>query len=154
VAACGALGSPEATACGEVVREGWGAMRSFIAAAGASKKPANFPADCMPLLAPAQAAMKKAGDAVRRGDWECHQKTVSEGLQCLSWLVVVPAPREVIESYVGGQDFWANKIRVKYKKTDPKHVAYCDTSARAASRTDGPGAATRTPFSAAVGSRS
>ena len=127
VAACGALGAPEAAACGEVVAEGWAAMRAFLVAASQSKKPANFPADCMPLLKPAQEAMAKASKAVGRGDWECHQKTVSEGLQCLSWLVVVPAPRDVIESYIGGQDFWANKIRVKYKKTAPAQTAFCDT---------------------------
>ncbi|KAH8094058.1 adenylate cyclase binding protein [Aureococcus anophagefferens] len=101
-------------------------MRAFLVAASQSKKPANFPADCMPLLKPAQEAMAKASKAVGRGDWECHQKTVSEGLQCLSWLVVVPA-RATPSSYIGGQDFWANKIRVKYKKTAPAQTAFCDT---------------------------
>lgn len=127
VAACAALGAPEATQCGVNVTQAWAAMRGFIVAASLSKKPANFPGDCMNLVKPCQAAMQQAAQDVARGDWEWHQKTVSEGVQCCSWLVTSPGPKDVVESYVGGQDFWANKIRVKYKKTDPKHVAFCDT---------------------------
>jgi len=91
------------------------------------KKPASYPADCASMLKPCQEAAAEASKNVTRGDWECHQKTVSEGLGCCSWLVVEPAPKDFIENFVGGQDFWANKIRVKYKKTEPKHIAYCDT---------------------------
>jgi len=46
----------------------------------------------------------------------CHQKAVSEGIQCCAWLVTSPGPKDVVESYIGGQDFWANKIRVKYTR--------------------------------------
>jgi len=127
VAACAALGALEAAQCGTTVTQAWAAMRGFIVAASVSKKPSNFPGDCMGLVKPCQAAMQQASKDISRGDWEWHQKTISEGVQCCSWLVTSPGPKDVVEAYVGGQDFWANKIRVKYKKTDPKHVAFCDT---------------------------
>jgi len=52
---------------------------------------------------------------------------IIEGIQCLTWLTVEPAPRDFIEAFIGGSDFWANKIRMQYRKTDPKQVAFCDT---------------------------
>ena len=81
----------------------------------------------MALIKPCQEAMQGASKAISRGDWELHQKTVSEGVQCLSWLITSPGPKDVVESYIGGTDFHANKIRVKYKKTDQKQIAFCDT---------------------------
>jgi len=126
VAACKEL-SPEATRCGEIVTKGWMGMRSFLVMASKCKKPAQWPAAVQAFLKPCQEAMQEASSNVSRGDWECHQKTISEGLQCMSWVLVEPAPRDFIENFIGGQDFWANKIRVKYKKTEPKQIAYCDT---------------------------
>ena len=126
VAACKAL-SPEASTCGEIVTKGWMGMRSFLVMASKCKKPSQWPAAVQGFLKPCQEAMQEASANVSRGDWECHQKTISEGLQCMSWLLVEPAPRDFIENFIGGQDFWANKIRVKYKKTEPKQIAYCDT---------------------------
>jgi hypothetical protein len=34
---------------------------------------------------------------------------VQEGLAALSWLMIEPNPRELIESQIGSQDFHANK---------------------------------------------
>ena len=130
VAACAALNTKEATECAEHVKQAWSAMRGFIVAASVSKKPANFPGDCMALIKPCQEAMQGASAAIKRGDWELHQKTISEGVQCLSWLITSPGPKDVVESYIGGTDFHANKIRVKYKKTDQKQIAFCDTFKR------------------------
>ena len=127
VAACAALNAKEATECADHVKQAWSAMRGFIVAASVSKKPANFPGDCMALIKPCQEAMQGASAAIKRGDWELHQKTVSEGVQCLQWLITSPGPKDVVESYIGGTDFHANKIRVKYKKTDQKQIAFCDT---------------------------
>ena len=84
----------------------------------------------MALIKPCQEAMQGASAAIKRGDWELHQKTVSEGVQCLQWLITSPGPKDVVESYIGGTDFHANKIRVKYKKTDQKQIAFCDTFKR------------------------
>lgn len=47
-------------------------------------------------------------------------------MQCLTWLAVKPAPRDFIENFVGAADFWANKIRVQYKKTAPPQTAFVD----------------------------
>lgn len=38
-----------------------------------------------------------------------------------------PAPRDFVENFIGASDFWANKIRVQYKKTNPPQIAFCDT---------------------------
>jgi hypothetical protein len=51
-----------------------------------------------------------------------HGKTISEGLGCLNWVAVAPPaglPKDIAESAVGGSDYWANKIRVTYKKNGP-----------------------------------
>mmetsp|Transcript_9781 Transcript_9781/g.39794 ORF Transcript_9781/g.39794 Transcript_9781/m.39794 type:complete len:479 (-) Transcript_9781:1889-3325(-) len=126
VASCEALCSVEAHACASLVKRGWRAMRNYVAMASKCKKPSSYPQDCMTFLEPCREVMQEASQTIKRGEWEYHQKTISEGLQCLSWLVVEPAPCEFIENFIGGQDFWANKIRVAYKKTEPKHVAFCD----------------------------
>ena len=58
VQACASLNAKEATACADHVKQAWSAMRGFIVAASVSKKPANFPGDCMALIKPCQAAMQ------------------------------------------------------------------------------------------------
>jgi hypothetical protein len=42
-------------------------------------------------------------------------------------LVVKPAPRDFIESFVGGADYWANNIRKEFRTTNPDQIAFCDT---------------------------
>lgn len=37
-----------------------------------------------------------------------------------------PAPRDFIESYIGGSDYWANNIRKEYKVTNPDHIEFCN----------------------------
>ena len=66
-------------------------------------------------LAPIAAKMKQIANLVNRNDWEKHAKTCSEGVQCLNWLLVKPAPRDFIESFIGGSDYWANNIRKEYR---------------------------------------
>lgn len=127
IAACTDLGAPEVSLCAELVTKGWMAMRAFLVMASKCKKPAAMPGAAQEFIKPFHEVMQQATAAVSRGDWECHQKTICEGLQCMSWVLVEPAPRDFIENFIGGQDFWANKIRVKYKRTDPKQIAYCDT---------------------------
>jgi hypothetical protein len=65
---------------------------------------------------------QEAGSAISRDEWEMHGKTISEGLGCLNWVAVAPPaglPKDIAESAVGGSDYWANKIRVTYKKSGP-----------------------------------
>lgn len=38
-----------------------------------------------------------------------------------------PAPRDFIESYIGGSDYWANGIRKEYKASNPDQIAFCNT---------------------------
>lgn len=49
-----------------------------------------------------------------------------QGLQCLTWVAVKPAPRDFIENFVGASDFWGNKIRVQHRKTSPEQMAFVD----------------------------
>ena len=39
---------------------------------------------------------------------------------------VKPAPRDFIESYVGGSDYWSNNIRKEFRLTSPPQIAFCD----------------------------
>ena len=57
VAAADKLGGG-AAACGKVFKEAFSAQRDFLVMASKCKKPANYPADVMPKLAPIMAAMK------------------------------------------------------------------------------------------------
>ena len=41
--------------------------------------------------------------------------------------MVKPAPRDFIESFVGGADYWANNIRKEFRTTNPDQIAFCDT---------------------------
>ena len=54
-------------------------------------------------------------------------KTISEGVGCVSWLMVKPGPRDFIENFVGGSDYWANNIRKEFRATDPTQIAFCDS---------------------------
>jgi hypothetical protein len=76
---------------------------------------------------------QEAGSAISRDEWEMHGKTISEGLGCLNWVAVAPPaglPKDIAESAVGGSDYWANKIRVTYKKSGPAEQVrrkYCSS---------------------------
>jgi adenylyl cyclase-associated protein len=41
--------------------------------------------------------------------------------------MVKPAPRDFIESFIGGSDYWANGIRKEYRTTNPDQMAFVDT---------------------------
>lgn len=124
VATCNSLGDDAATV-GNLIKDAWMEMRAFLLMASKCKEPASQQA-IMPLLGNLSAVNKKIAASVQRNDWENHTKTCSEGSQCLNWLLVKPAPRDFIESYIGGSDYWANGIRKKHRTTNPTHVAFCD----------------------------
>jgi adenylyl cyclase-associated protein len=42
-------------------------------------------------------------------------------------VVVKPAPRDFIETFIGGSDYWANGIRKEFRTTNPDQIAFCDT---------------------------
>ncbi|CAM9348930.1 unnamed protein product [Ectocarpus fasciculatus] len=124
VAACNKLGGDAATVGGHV-QGAWMEMRKFLLMASACKEPAQ--SALPPLLAGVAGKMKEVAGCVNRNEWEKHTKTCAEGVQCLNWLCVKPAPRDFIESYVGGSDYWANNIRKEYRATNPDQIAFCDT---------------------------
>lgn len=124
VAACDKLGG-DAANLGKLIKEAWLEMRAVLLQATACKEPAQ--AALGPILAGVVAKMREVSNAVQRNEWEKHAKTCAEGVQCLNWLVVKPAPRDFIESYIGGSDYWANNIRKEYKTTNPDQIAFCNT---------------------------
>lgn len=124
VAACNKLGG-DAQPAGEVIREAWGELRKILLMSTACKEPSQ--AQVQGVLSQLSTKMKAAGPLVKRNEWEKHTKTVSEGIGCLNWVLVKPAPRDFIESFVGGSDYWANNIRKEFKATNPDQIAFCDT---------------------------
>lgn len=124
VSACNKLGG-DAEKLGRLVKEAWLEMRSVLFTASACKEPPQ--AALQGVLGGVVAKMKEISNCVERNEWEKHAKTCSEGVQCLNWLVVKPAPRDFIESYIGGSDYWANGIRKEYKSTNPDQIEFCNT---------------------------
>ncbi len=124
VAAATKLGG-DAGKVGNLVKEAWSEMRIFLQKAAACKEP---PQSAMgELLKGIGGKMKEISQCVNRNEWEKHTKTCSEGVQALSWLQVKPAPRDHVESFIGGSDYWANGIRKEYRTTNPDQIAFCDT---------------------------
>jgi adenylyl cyclase-associated protein len=123
VAVCNKLGGDAATV-GNLIREAWMEMRAYLLMASACKEPPQ--ASLGPLLAKLGEKTKAISQTVQRNEWEKHTKTCQEGVQALNWLVVKPAPRDFIESYIGGSDYWANNIRREHRTTNPDQVAFCD----------------------------
>ena len=123
-AACKALGG-DAAKGGDLVKEAFGEMRSFIALASACKEP---PAASLPaLLSKVTEKTTAIKNAEQRNDWQKHMKTLSEGCLSLNWLIVKPAPCEFISSCAEGADYWANNIRKEFRTTNPQQIAFCDT---------------------------
>lgn len=124
VAAGNALGGDAATAA-SLIQRAWQAQRDFLYMASQCQKPDA--ATIGSKLSTVQAITKEIRDSVRRNEWENHMKTVMEGVQALGWLAISPAPRDFIESYIGGSDYWANNIRREFRKTNPQQMAFVDT---------------------------
>ena len=124
VLACNKLGG-DAQKGGALIEAAWGEVRAFLLLASKCKEPSQ--AALPGLLAGVAAKMKELSAAVQRNEWEKHMKTLSEGAACLNWLMIKPAPRDFIESYIGGSDYWANNIRKEYRTTNPDQMAFCDT---------------------------
>jgi adenylyl cyclase-associated protein len=124
VNAAKALGGDAATV-GDLIQNAWQAQRDFLLMASQCRKP--DPATIAAKLGHVQAITKQISDSVRRNEWENHMKTVKEGVQALGWLAIEPAPRDFIESYIGGSDYWANNIRREHRKSNPQQMAFVDT---------------------------
>lgn len=47
---------------------------------------------------------------------------------CVSWVMMYPPaglPKDMVEPTIGGSDYWANKVRMQYRKTNPEQVNGC-----------------------------
>ena len=124
VAACKKLGGDAATG-GNLLKDAWNELRSFLLMASACKEPPA--AGVPPLLVSLSAKIKAVTSAVQRNDWEKHMKTLNEGVQSLNWVIVKPAPCEFIVSYSDGAEYWANNIRKEYRTTNPDQMEFCST---------------------------
>lgn len=52
---------------------------------------------------------------------------------CVSWVMMYPPaglPKDMVEPTIGGSDYWANKVRMQYRKTNPEQVSDCWAFAR------------------------
>lgn len=114
----------DAEAAGNLTKEAFSELRKVLLIASACKEPPQV--GLAPLLAGLAGKMKAIGGLVQRNAWEKHTKTVSEGLGCLNWVCVKPAPCDFIETFLGGSDYWANGIRKEYRTTNPDQIAFCD----------------------------
>ena len=124
VAAATKLGG-DAEKGGKFVKEAWGELRAFIHMASACKEPPDT--DKQKLMEGIHTKLKAIGGLIQRNEWERHLKTISEGSGCLNWVLVKPGPRDFIESFIGGSDYWANNIRKEFKGKDADQIAFCDT---------------------------
>jgi adenylyl cyclase-associated protein len=107
---------------GEVTQKAFAAQRAYLLMASQCKKPAALNPEHLKDL---QACIKEINTLRdNRSEFANHQNMVNEGIQALGWLCVEPAPKPFIESYVGGSDFWGNKIRVQFKTTNPDQIAF------------------------------
>ncbi|CAN0487819.1 unnamed protein product, partial [Hapterophycus canaliculatus] len=44
---------------------------------------------------------------------------------CVSWVMMYPPaglPKDMVEPTIGGSDYYANKLRMQYRKTNPEQV--------------------------------
>ena len=120
---CAKLGG-DATIFGNLTADAWTEMHNFLLMASSCKEPPTT--SMSSLLAPIANKMKEIKSSINRNDWENHGKTVEEGVSSLNWLVIKPAPRDYVESSVGGCDYHANKIRKEYRGKNDDQVAFCD----------------------------
>ncbi|CAI5737042.1 unnamed protein product [Peronospora destructor] len=105
-----------------VTEKAFAAQRAYLLMASQCKKPATLNPEHLKDL---QACIKEINTLRdNRSDFSNHQNMVNEGIQALGWLCVEPAPKPFIESYVGGSDFWGNKIRVQFKMSNPDQIAF------------------------------
>ncbi|GMH99701.1 hypothetical protein TrVE_jg347 [Triparma verrucosa] len=118
---CSALSSRLSTS-GSAVSSAWDAQLNFLEAASKSKKPSDQNA-LQPFF---KVYMEEKGKVGReRDEWENHEKALGEMFGLLQW-IMIPKPKDYLVEISGAVDFWTNKIRVQYKKTDPKQIEFCE----------------------------
>jgi len=120
-----ALGG-KAADLGRLVKEAFTEERNILYCAAECKAPAQLPQDLLPLMKPIGEKLKAVGALTMRDDFEFHCKAVEELVTALNWVMITPAPRDYVDNFIGASDFSANKIRMKYRGSDPAQIAFCD----------------------------
>lgn len=121
VASAAKLGD-EPKSLAAITEKAFAAQRAYLLMASKCKKPASPNPEHLKDL---QACLKEInGLRDNRSEFANHQNMINEGIQALGWLCVEPAPKPFIESYVGGSDFWGNKIRVQFKTSNPDQIEF------------------------------
>lgn len=124
LAACDKLGG-DVQQAGQLVSGAYDELRKILVMAALCKEPTQ--AQLRDVLGGVGAKMQAITALTKRNEYERHCKTVSEGIGALNWICVKPSPREFIESFVGGSDYWANNLRKEFRTTNPDQIAFCDT---------------------------
>mmetsp|Transcript_20465 Transcript_20465/g.15090 ORF Transcript_20465/g.15090 Transcript_20465/m.15090 type:complete len:470 (+) Transcript_20465:55-1464(+) len=124
VAATSKLGD-DVKLAGKIIEECFGELRSVLELAANCKEPPQ--SQMREVLTPLGTKMQSLSPLLKRNDWERHMKTLTEGIGALNWVAIKPNPREFIESFIGGSDYWANNIRKEFRTTNPDQIAFCDT---------------------------
>eukprot|EP01033_Poteriospumella_lacustris_P003634 gene3634-2618_t len=125
IAAVEKLGGEDLKAAGKIIQETFTEMRGVLELAANCKEPPQ--AQLREVLTPMFTKMQSLSPLLKRNEWERHMKTLTEGIGALNWVTVKPTPREFIESFIGGSDYWANNIRKEFRTTNPDQIAFCDT---------------------------
>jgi adenylyl cyclase-associated protein len=112
----------EVSKLGDLVEKAFDAQRNYLLMASHCKKPSAPNPEHLKSLQECLQEVNSLRD--NRSEYANHQNMISEGIQSLGWLCVEPAPKPFIESYIGGADFWGNKIRVQYKTSSPDQVGF------------------------------
>lgn len=125
LATCDALGGDHVKLAG-ATKEAVDALRAMIVCASKSKKPGG--AAEIAALAPFKTLQEKikavSNPRLCGRDQINHQKALTEGCQSFAWVTVEPAPMGFIESYIGGFDYWGNKIRSEFKGKDENQIKF------------------------------
>lgn len=126
--ACAESESPELETLGAWTKRAFEAQYEFLRLSSVENEPLDTGAWTR-CLDPVSTVLKHVRDVRdNRSDFAHHQNMISEGLNALGWVTCRPgalssssSPKAYVESYVGGADFWGNKLRMTYK-TNPNRA--------------------------------
>jgi adenylyl cyclase-associated protein len=124
LATCDALGGDYVKLAG-ATKDAVDALKGIIVCASKSKKPSAEGFTALTPFKTLQESIKAVNNPRLCGrDQVNHQKALNEGVQSFMWVTVSPAPMGFIESYIGGFDYSANKIRMEFKGKDENQVKF------------------------------
>lgn len=130
---CDSLGGLENA--GTLLLNAWEGVRSIIVLATRAKAPEEPLGEALaPFLGKTQEAVKGLRDLRLKRDWDRHQKTLTEMVGALSWILFKPPqqlPAPYVKEALGSAEFWSNRIRKDFKGKDETQIAFCDNVKKA-----------------------